>query len=112
MTGGPPAGSVNHMTLLTGPEIADALDALPGWGGDTNDVRCRYRAPTFPAAVGFVDAVAVAAEAVDHHPDIDIRWREVLFVLSSHSEGGVTELDLQLATTIDDLAKQAGAVPA
>ncbi|MGS0688235.1 4a-hydroxytetrahydrobiopterin dehydratase [Nakamurella sp. GG22] len=100
------------MTLLTGPEIADALDALPGWGGDNNDVRCRYTAPTFPAAIGLVDAVAVAAEAADHHPDIDIRWRDVLFVLSTHSEGGVTERDLRMAATIDDLAKQAGAVPA
>ena len=100
------------MTLLTGSEIADALDALPGWGGDTNDVRCRYTAPTFPAAIGLVDAVAVAAEAADHHPDIDIRWRDVLFVLSTHSEGGVTERDLRMAATIDDLAKQAGAVPA
>ncbi len=100
------------MTLLTGPEIADALDALPGWGGDANDVRCRYTAPTFPAAIGLVDAVAVAAEAADHHPDIDIRWRDVLFVLSTHSEGGVTERDLRMAATIDDLAKQAGAIPA
>ena len=100
------------MTLLTGPEIADALDALPGWGGDTNDVRCRYTAPTFPAAIGLVDAVAVAAEAADHHPDIDIRWRDVLFVLSTHSAGGVTERDLRMAATIDDLAKQAGAAPA
>jgi 4a-hydroxytetrahydrobiopterin dehydratase len=100
------------MTLLTGPEIADALDALPGWGGDTNDVRCRYTAPTFPAAIGLVDAVAVAAEGADHHPDIDIRWRDVLFVLSTHSEGGVTERDLRMAATIDDLARQAGAVPA
>jgi 4a-hydroxytetrahydrobiopterin dehydratase len=100
------------MTLLTGPEIADALDALPGWGGDTDDVRCRYTAPTFPAAIGLVDAVAVAAEAADHHPDIDIRWRDVLFVLSTHSEGGVTDRDLRMAATIDDLAKQAGAIPA
>lgn len=100
------------MTLLTGPEIASALDALPGWGGDTNDVRCRYTAQTFPAAIGLVDSVAVAAEAAGHHPDIDIRWRDVLFVLSTHSEGGVTDRDLRLAATIDELAKQSGAVPA
>jgi 4a-hydroxytetrahydrobiopterin dehydratase len=100
------------MTLLAASDISAALESLPGWGGDTNDVRCRYTAPTFPAAIGLVDAVAVAAEAADHHPDIDIRWRDVLFVLSTHSEGGVTQRDLDLAATIDALAGEAGAVPA
>ncbi len=100
------------MTLLAAAEISAALESLPGWGGDVNDVRCRYTAPTFPAAIGLVDAVAVAAEAADHHPDIDIRWRDVLFVLSTHSEGGVTRRDLDLAATIDGLAHEAGAVPA
>jgi 4a-hydroxytetrahydrobiopterin dehydratase len=100
------------MTLLARSDIADALDSLDGWGGDTNDVRCRYTAPDFPAAIGLVDAVAVAAEDAGHHPDIDIRWRDVLFVLSTHSEGGVTAKDLELARKIDDLARQAGAVPA
>ena len=70
---------------------------LPGWGGDTDDIRCRYTAPDFPAGIALVDAVAVAAEAAGHHPDIDIRWREVLFVLATHSEGGVTAKDVELA---------------
>jgi len=100
------------MTKLSSSEIAGALDDLPGWGGDTNDVRCRYSAPSFPAAIALVDAVAGAAEAAAHHPDIDIRWRDVLFVLSTHSEGGVTAKDLELAKTIDALARQAGATPA
>ncbi len=100
------------MTLLAASEISAALESLPGWGGDPRDVRCRYTAQTFPAAIGLVDAVAVAAEAAGHHPDIDIRWRDVLFVLSTHSEGGVTRRDLELAATIDSLAKEAGAVPA
>ncbi|HEY4992899.1 MAG TPA: 4a-hydroxytetrahydrobiopterin dehydratase [Nakamurella sp.] len=100
------------MTLLTRDEIAHALDTLPGWGGDTNDVRCRYTAADFPAAIGLVDAVAQAAEAAGHHPNIDIRWRDVLFVLSTHSEGGVTSKDIELAGTIGALAMQAGAAPA
>ena len=100
------------MTLLARSEISAALESLPGWGGDTNDIRCRYSAPTFPAAIGLVDAVAVAAEAAGHHPDIDVRWRDVLFVLSTHAEGGVTQRDLDLAAAIDSLAQQAGAVPA
>jgi 4a-hydroxytetrahydrobiopterin dehydratase len=99
------------MTLLTSPEIAAALDALPGWGGDTSDIRCRYTAPDFPAGIALVDRVAVAAEAAGHHPDIDIRWREVLFVLSTHSEGGVTAKDLELAGQISALADEVGAAP-
>jgi len=66
--------------LLTSTEIADTVVSLPGWGGDAQALRCRYTAPDFPAAIALVDLVAVAAEAAGHHPDIDIRWRDVLFV--------------------------------
>ena len=59
-------------------------------------------------AIALVDAVAVAAEAAGHHPDIDIRWRDVLFVLSTHSEGGVTGKDVDLAKQIDRLARAPG----
>jgi len=100
------------MTLLTPTEIAHAVLALPGWGGDSEALRCRYTAPDFPAAIALVDAVAIAAEDAGHHPDIDIRWRDVLFVLSTHSEGGVTGKDLDLATTIAGLAERAGSAPA
>src|SRR6476469_6806064 len=100
------------MTLLDLPAITDAVANLPGWGGDVEALRCRYTAPDFPAGIALVDAVAVAAEAAGHHPDIDIRWRDVLFVLSTHSASGVTDLDLDLARKIDDLARQAGVAPA
>ena len=96
------------MTLLSSAEIADSLEKLPGWGGDTDDIRCRYTAPDFLAGIALVDAVAAAAEAAGHHPDIDIRWRDVLFVLATHSEGGVTEKDIALAGQIDALALEAG----
>lgn len=98
------------MTLLSVAEIDHALDDLPGWGGDGDDIRCRYQAADFPSAVALVDAVAVAAEEAGHHPDIDIRWRSVLFVLSTHSEGGVTAKDVELATRIDGLARGMGIV--
>ena len=96
------------MTLLSTPEIDRALATLPGWGGDAEDIRCRYEAPDFPAAIALVDAVALAAEEAGHHPDIDIRWRSVLFVLSTHSEGGVTDKDIELAARIDGLARGMG----
>ena len=98
------------MTLLSAAEIDAGLTGLAGWGGDPNDIRCRYAAPDFPTAIALVDAVAVAAEEANHHPDIDIRWREVLFVLATHSEGGVTDLDLRLAGRIDGLARGLGIV--
>lgn len=100
------------MTLLSWSEIDEALDSLPGWGGNADDIRCRYTAKDFPGAIALVDAVAVAAEAAGHHPDIDIRYADVLFVLSTHSEKGVTSNDIDLAKTIDGLARAAGLTPA
>ncbi len=57
--------------------------------------------PSFPAAIVAVVDVAKIAEELDHHPDIDIRWRTVTFRLTTHSAGGVTESDIALATRID-----------
>jgi 4a-hydroxytetrahydrobiopterin dehydratase len=57
----------------------------------------------FAAALAFVNAVGAAAEAANHHPDIDIRWNKVTLVLTTHSEGGLTVLDLALAAAIDSL---------
>ncbi len=86
------------------PEVLNAeLVALPAWSGDTGGIRREVEAATFPAAIALVDRVAVTAQERDHHPDIDIRWRTVTFVLVTHSEGGVTELDLALARAIDAL---------
>lgn len=98
------------MTLLTAAEVEQAVADLSGWGGDVSDIRCRYTAPDFPAAIALVDAVALAAEEADHHPDIDIRWRDVLFVLSTHSVGGVTDKDVDLAGRIDGIARSMGIV--
>jgi 4a-hydroxytetrahydrobiopterin dehydratase len=53
--------------------------------------------------------VALEAEEMDHHPDIDIRWRTVTFVVSTHSEGGVTQLDVELAHRISQAAARLGA---
>jgi len=57
----------------------------------------------FAAALAFVNAVGAAAEAANHHPDIDIRWDTVKLVLTTHSAGGLTVLDLALAAAIDRL---------
>lgn len=89
---------------LTSDEITTALAARTGWSGDTASIHRDVEAPTFLAGVDLVRQVAAAAEEMNHHPDIDIRWRTVSFTLSTHSEGGVTQLDVDLAARIDDLA--------
>ena len=92
------------MALLDDDGVRAALAGLSGWSGDTNAITRTVQAPDFPTGIRIVDDVAQAAEAADHHPDIDIRWRNVTFALSTHSEGGVTQKDIDLARTIDDLA--------
>jgi 4a-hydroxytetrahydrobiopterin dehydratase len=58
----------------------------------------------FPTAIGGVAAVAAVAEELNHHPDIDIRWRSVTFRCVTHSSGGITDLDVALAKAIDAVA--------
>jgi 4a-hydroxytetrahydrobiopterin dehydratase len=94
--------------VLAPDALAAALQALPGWSGDVSSIERTVTAPTFLDGVGLVDEVAVAAEAADHHPDIDIRWRQVRFALSTHSAGGVTAKDLALAGEIDRLVAAHG----
>jgi 4a-hydroxytetrahydrobiopterin dehydratase len=91
-------------TLLTAAEMAAGLAELPGWSGDSAGIERALSAPTVLDGIRLVDAVAAAAEAADHHPDIDIRWRTVTFRLSTHSKGGVTDLDIALASEINRLA--------
>lgn len=93
-------------TLLSASELETALHRLPGWTGDTDGIGRTYQAPDFLTGIRLVDAVADAAEQADHHPDIDIRWRRVSFRLATHSAGGVTGKDLDLARRIDELAQQ------
>ncbi len=80
----------------------------PDWSGDTDQITRDVEAPTFLDGIALVTAVAAVAENMDHHPDIDIRWRTSTFRLSTHSAGGVTELDLDLAGHIDTLVNGLG----
>jgi len=93
--------------ILTPDELSAVLPGLDGWTGDTSGITRTASLPSFPAAIAVVDRVAVAAEELNHHPDIDIRWRTVTFVLSTHSAGGVTALDVTLARQIDDIVNAA-----
>jgi 4a-hydroxytetrahydrobiopterin dehydratase len=87
--------------LLTDEQIANALEALPLWTRDGGTIERTTELATFPQAIAAVREVAELAESADHHPDIDIRWRTVLFRLSTHSAGGLTGKDFDLAAGID-----------
>jgi 4a-hydroxytetrahydrobiopterin dehydratase len=97
-------------SVLDARALAEKLEDLPGWTGDTASLTRAVKAPEFLAGIRLVDAVAQVAEELDHHPDIDIRWRTVTFTLSTHSEGGVTSKDVDLAHRISALAAEHGAI--
>lgn len=73
------------------------------WTREGDELRTTVKLHDFAAALDFVNAVGRAAEAANHHPDIDIRWNTVHLTLSTHSSGGITVLDLALAAAIDRL---------
>ncbi|MGH3889774.1 MAG: 4a-hydroxytetrahydrobiopterin dehydratase [Pseudonocardiaceae bacterium] len=82
-------------------QVAGALEGLTDWQRDGDAIVRTAKLPSFPAAIETVRAVAEIAEAHNHHPDIDIRWRTVTFRCSTHSEGGITGKDVELAGEID-----------
>ena len=90
--------------MLSDAELTEALAGLPGWSREGDVIEKTYELPTFPSAIAFVGEIADRAEAANHHPDLDIRYRRVRVALSTHDEGGITEKDLALATEIEALA--------
>lgn len=89
------------MATLSDDEIGAALADLPGWDLAGGAITKQFRLGGFPGAVAFVVRLSYDAEAADHHPDLDIRYDKVRVTLSTHSEGGVTAKDMDLARAID-----------
>jgi 4a-hydroxytetrahydrobiopterin dehydratase len=85
-------------------EVQRALGTLSGWARKGDSLVKTFAFPTFMAGIGFVDRVAVAAERMDHHPDLDIRFTRVSATLSTHSAGGITGNDVALAREMEKLA--------
>jgi len=91
-------------TVLSPSEIDLALQNLPGWTRHENSIQRVLQFPDFIAAMRFVNAVAEAAEAANHHPDILISYNKVTLTLVSHDSGGVTRRDIQMAGKINEIA--------
>jgi 4a-hydroxytetrahydrobiopterin dehydratase len=92
------------MARLTATQIKTELASTAKWKKKGNAIQRVFALKDFAAAMKFVNAVARAAEKSDHHPDIDIRWNKVTLSLSTHSEGGLTKRDFDMARKIDRLA--------
>ena len=92
------------MPKLEENQIAPALATVPDWNRQGDTIVRTFQFKDFPAAVKFVDAVAVAAEQAWHHPDIDIRWNKVTLALTTHDAGGLTRKDFDLARQFNQLS--------
>ena len=92
------------MTLLTKDEIAKNLSSLSGWMSDGNEIAKQFQFKDFVEALSFVNKAGAEAEKMNHHPDIfSHSWNKVKITISTHSEGGITKKDFQLAEKIEGL---------
>jgi 4a-hydroxytetrahydrobiopterin dehydratase len=100
---------VPYADPLTDQEIDRALEGLDGWEREADTIRRTVACADFRRAIALVDGVADAAEAANHHPDIELRrYRRVTFILTTHAAKAVTRRDIELAEEIDRLAARIG----
>lgn len=91
------------MATLSEGEITQRLKGLKGWDRDGQTIVKKCKFPDFPQAIEFVNKVARLAEEAQHHPTIIITYNRVTLALTTHSEGGLTEKDFQVAGRIEGL---------
>ena len=92
------------MALLNDDQIQEQLERVPEWERDGDSIKREFKFEDFQASVDFVNRITPPAEGMNHHPDITIRWNQVECTLSTHSQGGLTQDDFELAARIDALA--------
>ena len=92
------------MAVLSDEEIERRLSELPGWKRDGDALKRQLKFEDFQASVDFLNRITPVAEDMNHHPDVCISWNTVDLTLSTHSQGGITENDFDLAHQIDSLA--------
>jgi 4a-hydroxytetrahydrobiopterin dehydratase len=104
--GGPAAGRRDNGRVperLDDAAVTARLGELTGWTRAADAITRQYQCASFADAIAFVVRIGFLAEAANHHPDIDIRWRNVSIALSTHDAGGLTTLDFDLAKRIDEV---------
>ena len=92
------------MALLSDEDMQGRLDRVEGWSRDGDSIKREFKFDDFQGSIDFVNRITPPAEEMNHHPDIAISWNKVELTLSTHSEGGLTESDFELAGRIDSLA--------
>ena len=93
------------MAALNKDEIRLRLEKTEGWSHQGKALHKKYTFKSFPAGIQFVNKIAEAAESAGHHPDITINYNAVSISLATHSEGGVTDKDFDMAGTIDQIRR-------
>lgn len=97
---------MNTPKALPEADVRDFLKAHPGWDAESGKLTRTWEFETFPRALRFVNKVAELAEAANHHPDIDIRWKKITLAYVTHDAGNaITSLDTRLAHESDLVSK-------
>jgi 4a-hydroxytetrahydrobiopterin dehydratase len=91
------------MPLLSDEEVGRKLGELTGWEREDGAIRKEFKGEDFKSSVDFVNRLTPVAEEMNHHPDLEISWNTVTVKITTHSEGGLTENDFELAARIDAL---------
>jgi 4a-hydroxytetrahydrobiopterin dehydratase len=93
----------NELTKLTDAEVQARLKNLPHWEIDNGMLQRRYTLPTFPATIFFASAIAHMAEVGQHHPDMNISYDKIAVRFATHSVGGISDKDFEMAQKVDEL---------
>jgi 4a-hydroxytetrahydrobiopterin dehydratase len=92
------------MALLSDAEIEERIAELPGWERQGEAISKTFEHADFVGSVRFVERIVEPAEAMNHHPDLEISWNKVKVTISTHSEGGLSAADFELAGKVDALS--------
>jgi len=92
------------MALLSDSEVEARLSEHPGWERRGGAIAKTFERGDFVGSVRFVDSLVEPAEGMNHHPDVEISWDKVTVSVATHTEGGITAADFELASKIDALA--------
>ena len=93
------------MHVLDDLTIQRELGRLPGWARRGSTLTKTFTFAKFPDGIAFIDRVALAAERMNHHPDLDIRFTKITATLSTHDAGGITQSDIDLALEMEKTAE-------